>query len=117
MSPPLSPKQNRVAAALSLLSFTRLLLLLDCVSMPVGQVVYVRGATPIRYLYSLAINSCAFTCMRWRASICSNFTSRSDGQLKQRLKRVEEKFVIKAESLLSDELEHHAELRDVAGNH
>jgi hypothetical protein len=49
--------------------------------------------------------------------LCSNFTACSDGQLKQRLKRIEEKCVIKAESLLSDELEHHAELRDVVGNH
>ena len=36
--------------------------------------------------------------------------------LKQRLKRVEEMPVIEAEPLLSNQVEHHAEPRDAAGN-
>jgi CRP-like cAMP-binding protein len=49
-SPPQSPKQNRVLAALPLPSYTRLLPLLDYVSMPAGHVIYEPGRR-IRYLY------------------------------------------------------------------
>jgi CRP-like cAMP-binding protein len=50
MLPPQSPKQNRVLAALALPNYTRLLPLLDRVSLLAGDVVYEPGR-PIRYLY------------------------------------------------------------------
>ena len=71
MSPLVSPKQNKVLPALSLLSYRRLL--------PTSR--------------PKSVN------------------------MKQRLKRVEEMLVIKAEPLLSNQVEHHAEPRDAAGNH
>ncbi len=50
MRPPQSPKQNKILAALPLVSYTRLLPFLEFVSMPVGHVVYEPGL-PIQYLY------------------------------------------------------------------
>ena len=50
MSPSQSPKQNKVLATLPLPSYTRLLPLLDHVSLLAGHVVYEPGR-PIRYLY------------------------------------------------------------------
>ena len=55
-----SPKQNRILAALSLASYTRLLPLLEFVHMPVGHAIY-EPALPINYLYFPA--TCIAVCL------------------------------------------------------
>lgn len=50
MPPPHSPKQNRILAALPLADYTRLLPLLEFVSIPAGHVIYEPGL-PLRHLY------------------------------------------------------------------